>query len=108
MTRNKPKANFKTDGGKAETRRAPIRENRTPGRPNLTNKRTSRPRRKKLRRARLPKICRKATKTRADLKSTKNKARGKKTVEEPNPATVPAISETKAARKKKGMKSELH
>jgi hypothetical protein len=33
------------------------------------------------------------------LKSTKNNARGNKTVEEPKPATVPMISDTNATMK---------
>ena len=40
-----------------------------------------------------------ATSINAVLKSTKNNAKGKKMVEEPNPATAPITSDIKAIRK---------
>ena len=54
----------------------------------------SRPPLKNVTLPKLPKIWRKATKTKAVLKSKNSKAKGRKTVEEPNPAIVPIISET--------------
>ena len=45
----------------------------------------------------LPDIWKIATRTNAVLKSKKNNARGKKIVEDPNPAVVPIISENSAA-----------
>jgi hypothetical protein len=53
-----------------------------------------------------PKMCRKATKTRAVLKSKINNERGSAIVEEPKPAMVPAISAKNAMIKKiKSIKS---
>ena len=76
--RNSPRTNCKVVWGKMETKRAPMRVNSTLGKPNLRSRRMSRLRWKKFRRAILPKICRNATKTRAVLKSTNNKAKGRK------------------------------
>lgn len=48
---------------------------------------------------RLPNMWKKATRVNAVLKSTKNKARGKNIVEEPNPTIVPITSAMKAEMK---------
>ena len=46
-----------------------------------------------------PEMWKKATSINAVLKFTKNKANGRKIVEEPNPAVVPIISAMKAKTK---------
>ena len=71
------------------------------GMPNLIKSVLSSPFLKKLILPILPKICRNATKTNAVLKSKNSSARGRKIVDEPNPAIVPRISETKAEVKNK-------
>ena len=50
---------------------------------------------------RFPNKWKKATRTKAVLKSIKNNARGRKMVEEPNPAMVPITSDINAKIKKK-------
>src|SRR3989344_5440000 len=68
----------------------------TLGTPNINNNFLSKPCLKNVILPRLPKKWKKATRIRAVLKSTKNKARGKKIVEEPNPTIVPIIPAAKA------------
>jgi len=48
----------------------------------------------------LPEMCNIATRIMAVLKSTKNNAMGSKTVDDPNPATVPIMTEPKDAMRK--------
>ena len=78
------------------TSNAPTRVHSTLGTPNMTSIRLSSPCLKKLILPIFPKMCKKATRTRAVLKSKINKLRGSAMVEEPKPAIVPMISEMKA------------
>ena len=74
------------------------------GTPNFIRSVLSRPFLKKLILPIFPTTWKNATKTNAVLKSKKSKARGRKIVDEPNPAIVPRISAIKAERKNRSKK----
>ena len=78
---------------------APRKLNRMLGIPYVAIIFLSNPCLKKLILPRLPNVWDIATSINAVSKSTKNKARGKKIVEEPNPAIAPIASDTKATTK---------
>lgn len=88
-----PRNNFNNSCDVKLTIYAPIMVKRTLGIPNKIINFLSSPPRKKLTRPRLPEMCAMATKTKANLKSTKISAKGNRIVEDPKPAMVPPISE---------------
>ena len=85
------------------TAKAPIKLNIMLGIPNVISIFLSNPWLKNLILPKLPNICDIATKINAVLKSTKNNAKGKKTVDEPNPTIAPRISLRNATPKNNGI-----
>lgn len=81
------------------TSEAPRKLNRMLGIPNVVIIFLSNPCLKKLILPKLPNKWDIATRINAVWKSTKNKARGKNIVDEPNPATAPITSDKKATMK---------
>ena len=79
-----------------DTKRAPMMLKITLGIPNLIMVFLSSPTLKKPNLLKFPNRWKKATRASADLKSKKNKARGKSIVDDPKPAMVPITSAKKA------------
>ena len=97
--KNIPRISCKILCAIAPTREAPKKLRTTLGIPNVIIIFLSNPRLKKLILPMFPIKWDIATSINAVLKSTKNNAKGKKMVEEPNPATAPITSDIKAIRR---------